>query len=295
MDYRTFEQKLLDTIFTTDVPLNPATIAFLYKLTVQQASDLLAAGGGKRSAKHRKRRGGQPPLHLSESRAAASRWQGSIRGVIQQLQNKAVSVALGTHIGLGALVPSPPPSPPALLPDSIDLLEASTPREESSIGQLGQRPLHRWFRAKRPLRSEKPRAAACGVHFVARSFSSVLRSASTATSSSTLRCATSRHCVSRAFRRTRIRRLPASDLACPAAAAPAGADSAVDQHQCNPGRAAQLLCARSWSDVQRTGASGTAVDDVHLPRLRLLYRPGHGPCISCASSMRARPQQPATQ
>ena len=41
MDYRTFEQKLLDTIFTTDVPLNPATIAFLYKLTVQQASDLL--------------------------------------------------------------------------------------------------------------------------------------------------------------------------------------------------------------------------------------------------------------
>lgn len=41
MDYRTFEQRLLDTIFTTDVQLNPATIAFLYKLSVQEASDLL--------------------------------------------------------------------------------------------------------------------------------------------------------------------------------------------------------------------------------------------------------------
>ena len=41
MDYRAFEQRLLDTIFTTDVQLNPATIAFLYKLSVQEASDLL--------------------------------------------------------------------------------------------------------------------------------------------------------------------------------------------------------------------------------------------------------------
>jgi TM2 domain-containing membrane protein YozV len=41
MDYRSFEQRLLDTIFTTDVQLNPATIAFLYKIPVQEASDLL--------------------------------------------------------------------------------------------------------------------------------------------------------------------------------------------------------------------------------------------------------------
>lgn len=41
MEYRVFEQRLLDTIFTTDLPLNPATIAFLYKVGVQEASDLL--------------------------------------------------------------------------------------------------------------------------------------------------------------------------------------------------------------------------------------------------------------
>jgi len=41
MEYRAFEQRLLDTIFTTDLPLNPATIAFLYKVSVQEASDML--------------------------------------------------------------------------------------------------------------------------------------------------------------------------------------------------------------------------------------------------------------
>ncbi len=41
MDYRAFEQRLLDTIFTSDVQLTPATIAFLYKLSVQESSDLL--------------------------------------------------------------------------------------------------------------------------------------------------------------------------------------------------------------------------------------------------------------
>lgn len=41
MDYRAFESRLLDTIFTTEVQLNPATIAFLYKLSVQEASELL--------------------------------------------------------------------------------------------------------------------------------------------------------------------------------------------------------------------------------------------------------------
>jgi TM2 domain-containing membrane protein YozV len=41
MDYRSFEQRLLETIFTTDVQLNPATIAFLYKIPVQEASELL--------------------------------------------------------------------------------------------------------------------------------------------------------------------------------------------------------------------------------------------------------------
>ena len=41
MDYRAFEQRLLDTIFTTDVQLTPANIAFLYKISTQEASDLL--------------------------------------------------------------------------------------------------------------------------------------------------------------------------------------------------------------------------------------------------------------
>lgn len=41
MDYRAFEQRLLETIFTTDVQLTPATIAYLYKLSVQEAADLL--------------------------------------------------------------------------------------------------------------------------------------------------------------------------------------------------------------------------------------------------------------
>lgn len=41
MDYRAFEQRLLDTIFTTDVQLTPAAIAFLYKIQVAEAADLL--------------------------------------------------------------------------------------------------------------------------------------------------------------------------------------------------------------------------------------------------------------
>jgi hypothetical protein len=41
MDYRAFEQRLLDTIFTTDVQITPATIAYLYKISVHEASDLL--------------------------------------------------------------------------------------------------------------------------------------------------------------------------------------------------------------------------------------------------------------
>jgi hypothetical protein len=41
MEYRAFEQRLLDTIFNTDVQLNPATIAYLYRISVQEAADLL--------------------------------------------------------------------------------------------------------------------------------------------------------------------------------------------------------------------------------------------------------------
>ncbi len=41
MDYRTFEQRLLETIFTTDVPISPATIAYLYKIPTEEASELL--------------------------------------------------------------------------------------------------------------------------------------------------------------------------------------------------------------------------------------------------------------
>lgn len=41
MDYRAFEQRLLETIFTTDYQLTPATLAYLYKISVQEAADLL--------------------------------------------------------------------------------------------------------------------------------------------------------------------------------------------------------------------------------------------------------------
>ena len=41
MDYKNFEQRLLETIFTTDVPLTPASLAFLYRIPAEEASSLL--------------------------------------------------------------------------------------------------------------------------------------------------------------------------------------------------------------------------------------------------------------
>lgn len=41
MDYRAFEQRLLETIFTTDIPITPATIAYLYKIPTEDAAELL--------------------------------------------------------------------------------------------------------------------------------------------------------------------------------------------------------------------------------------------------------------
>ena len=41
MDYRAFEQRLLETIFTTDVPITPATMAYLYRISTEHASELL--------------------------------------------------------------------------------------------------------------------------------------------------------------------------------------------------------------------------------------------------------------
>jgi|JI9StandDraft_2_1071091.scaffolds.fasta_scaffold10927_3 hypothetical protein len=127
MDYRTFEQKLLDTIFTTDVPLNPATIAFLYKLTVQQASDLLqqAAVNGLLNIESDEEGN---LLYTYPNRVRLPRDGKLDPRRDPAAQNKAAQVALVPTSG-SAMVPSPPPSPPAL-PDSIDLMEASAPRED---------------------------------------------------------------------------------------------------------------------------------------------------------------------
>jgi hypothetical protein len=128
MDYRTFEQKLLDTIFTTDVPLNPATIAFLYKLTVQQASDLLqqAAVNGLLNIESDEEGN---LLYTYPNRVRLPRDGKADPRRDPAAQNKPVSVAL-VPTAPPALVKAPP-AEPAPLPDSIDLLEASTPRDES--------------------------------------------------------------------------------------------------------------------------------------------------------------------
>jgi hypothetical protein len=130
MDYRTFEQKLLDTIFTTDVPLNPATIAFLYKLTVQQASDLLqqAAVNGLLNIESDEEGN---LLYTYPNRVRLPR-DGKLDPRREAAaQGKGAPVAL-VPVSAAAMVKAPPPpTEPAALPDSIDLIEASTPRDEA--------------------------------------------------------------------------------------------------------------------------------------------------------------------
>jgi len=138
MDYRTFEQKLLDTIFTTDVPLNPATIAFLYKLTVQQASDLLqqAAVNGLLNIESDEEGN---LLYTYPNRVRLPRDGKLDPRRDPAAQSKAAQVALVPTSG-SAMVPSPPPGPPAL-PDSIDLMEASAPRDEGKASSATTAPL----------------------------------------------------------------------------------------------------------------------------------------------------------
>ena len=111
MDYRTFEQKLLDTIFTTDVPLNPATIAFLYKLTVQQASDLLqqAAVNGLLNIESDEEGN---LLYTYPNRVRLPRDGKLDPRRDPAAQSKAAQVAL-VPTSASAMVPSPPPGPPA--------------------------------------------------------------------------------------------------------------------------------------------------------------------------------------
>ena len=137
MDYRTFEQKLLDTIFTTDVPLNPATIAFLYKLTVQQASDLLqqAAVNGLLNIESDEEGN---LLYTYPNRVRLPRDGKLDPRRDPAAQSKAAQVAL-VPTSASAMVPSPPPSPPAL-PDSIDLMEASAPRDDGKAGSATTAP-----------------------------------------------------------------------------------------------------------------------------------------------------------
>ncbi len=137
MDYRTFEQKLLDTIFTTDVPLNPATIAFLYKLTVQQASDLLqqAAVNGLLNIESDEEGN---LLYTYPNRVRLPRDGKLDPRRDPAAQSKAAQVAL-VPTSASAMVPSPPPSPPAL-PDSIDLMEASAPRDDGKASSATTAP-----------------------------------------------------------------------------------------------------------------------------------------------------------
>lgn len=137
MDYRTFEQKLLDTIFTTDVPLNPATIAFLYKMTVQQASDLLqqAAVNGLLNIESDEEGN---LLYTYPNRVRLPRDGKLDPRRDPAAQSKAAQVAL-VPTSASAMVLSPPPGPPAL-PDSIDLMEASAPRDEGKASSATTAP-----------------------------------------------------------------------------------------------------------------------------------------------------------
>lgn len=124
MDYRTFEQKLLDTIFTTDDPLNPATIAFLYKLTVQQASDLLQQAAVN----------GLLNIESDEDGNLLYTYPNRVR-LPRESRTDARRDLLQGRVPTTALVPSGPsaklgPTDLVPLPDSIDLIEASTPRND---------------------------------------------------------------------------------------------------------------------------------------------------------------------
>lgn len=137
MEYRVFEQRLLDTIFTTDLPLNPATIAFLYKVGVQEASDLLqqAAVAGLLNIESDDEGN---ILYVYPNRVKLGKGEPGAGGVGNAGANRREAIALvradandGLHAqghGQGqALAPSPQ-NPP----QHIDLIEAaSIPASES--------------------------------------------------------------------------------------------------------------------------------------------------------------------
>jgi hypothetical protein len=136
MDYRTFEQKLLDTIFTTDVPLNPATIAFLYKLTVQQASDLLQQAAVN----------GLLNIESDEEGNLLYTYPNRVRlprdGKIDPRREAAAKAASTALVPTGpASVVKATSTEPAPLPDSIDLLEASAPRDDAKAAASAPPPL----------------------------------------------------------------------------------------------------------------------------------------------------------
>jgi TM2 domain-containing membrane protein YozV len=127
MEYRAFEQRLLDTIFTTELPLNPATIAFLYKVSVQEASDLLqqAAVAGLLNIESDDEGNilyvypNRVKLPPGQKKAEAGAGPGGLRP-----QAAALIKAETTD-----LLISPPPSPP----QHIDMIEAAVaPPSESS-------------------------------------------------------------------------------------------------------------------------------------------------------------------
>lgn len=132
MDYRTFEQKLLDTIFSTDAPLNPATIAYLYKLTVQQASDLLQQAAVNGLLNIESDDDGNllytypNRVRLPRDGRMDSRRDGGLVGKQAPLPPSSALVPTGP-----TAIANMAPTEPTQLPDSIDLVEASTPRDDT--------------------------------------------------------------------------------------------------------------------------------------------------------------------
>lgn len=113
MDYHIFEQRLLETIFTTDVPITPATIAFLYKLSMEKASDFLqkavVAGVLTMDADEEGNLIYQHPNRVrllpSEPRphAMASRWQSSAFGSPDLYRDPAFGFSSTDHPALGRI------------------------------------------------------------------------------------------------------------------------------------------------------------------------------------------------
>jgi len=126
MDYRTFEQRLLDTIFTTDVQLNPATIAFLYKLSVQEASDLLqqAAVAGLLNIESDDE-GNILYTYPNRVRLGAQKDKPGGETALGRPRSQALGAPLVEAVSSLVRADHQPPPPPETVPSVIDMTEAA--------------------------------------------------------------------------------------------------------------------------------------------------------------------------